>query len=118
MNIAVALGRCEFFLQVLPPLVGDPVGLLARDAPLLEQVVEISLAYGFALVDSLVEQGLSESRFVRLVMATAAVSVHVDNDVAPVFVTEIHRQAHSLSRGFGILPVDVQDRNLEHLGNA
>ena len=51
-------------------------------------------------------------------MPAAAVAIHVDHHVALELAAEIHRQAHHLGHGFRIFAVDVEDRDLQHLGDV
>ena len=65
-----------------------------------------------------IQQRLREGRLVALVVPAAAVAIHVDHHVALELAAEIHRQAHHLGHGFGIFAVDVEDRDLQHLGHV
>jgi hypothetical protein len=67
--------------------------------------------------DEVVHERLRHRRVVALVVTTTAVAHEVDNDVAmellPVRECEL-RDAHD---GFWVIPVDVEDRGLNSLGN-
>jgi hypothetical protein len=97
---------------------GDFVRLLAAHAPVLEQVFEVAVADGHALADRLVERGLGERRFIRLVVPVAAVAIHVDDHVAAVLLAEFEREPDALRHGLRILAVDVEDWDLEHFENV
>src|ERR1051326_5937113 len=68
------------------------------------------LAFG----DRTVENGLGESRFIAFVVTQAAITIHAHYDVALEFETKIHRQPDDLRHRFGVFPVHVKNRDLEH----
>ena len=114
MDVVVALRRDKLFLQVLASLARDPLGLLGGDAALAQEVIAISLQHRLPLADRTVEQGLREAGLVGFVVASAAIPVHVDDDIALVRVPKVHGEADDLSGCLGILSVYVQDRDLQH----
>ena len=65
-----------------------------------------------------VQQRLREGRLVAFVVAPPAVAVHVDDDVALELAAKVHRQPHDLRHGLRIFAVDVEDRDLQHLGHV
>ena len=111
-------GRQSVLFQLLAVFFGDAIGLFAGDAAELQQVVEITFAHALALLDRLVQLRLRERRLVAFVVTAAAVAVHVDDDVALELAAEVHRQPHALGDGLGVFAVDVEDRNLQHLGHV
>ena len=66
------------------------------------------------LLDGAIEERLRERGFVGLVVAPAAVAVHVDEDVGAELAPEIQGQLHDLGDGFRVFAVDVEDGRLEH----
>ena len=52
------------------------------------------------------------------VVAPAAVAVHVDHHVAVERRAEVQRQVDHLGHRLGLLAVDVEDRDLQHLGDV
>ncbi len=86
--------------------------------PSFEQVLEVAVAHALALRDRRVQQRLRERRLVALVVAVAAVAVHVDHHVAQERVAEVHGQADDLRHRFRVLAVHVEDRDLQHLGDV
>jgi hypothetical protein len=61
---------------------------------------------------------LGEGGFVAFVVSVATVAVHVDDDVAVELGPELEGQVDRLRDRLGLLPVHVNDRNLEHLGDV
>jgi hypothetical protein len=114
--LAARLG--ELHLQLLGALGGDAVGLLAGDAAELEEMFEVPFAHALAAFDDAVQQGLGEAGLVALVMAAAAVAVHVDDHVAMEGFPEVHGQVDHGGHRLRILPVHVEDRDLQHLGHV
>ena len=79
---------------------------------------QVGVADRLVVLDPLVQQRLREGRLVAFVVAPAAVAVHVDHHVAVELAAEVHRQADHLGHGLRLLAVDVEDRNLQHLGDV
>ena len=109
----------KFALQLLAPLVGDLVGLFPRHAAQLEQVLEIALAHALALLDRLVQQRLREATARRLRCGRSGGSSTCRSPRrAGTRWRKSMRQAHDLGHGLGIFAVDVEDRDLQHLGHV
>ncbi len=70
------------------------------------------------LVDLRVKIGLSECGLVTLIMPETAVTIHVDHDVAPEFLTKIERKLADLHAGEWIVAVHMKDRHLNHFGDV
>src|SRR5262249_38519288 len=77
-----ALGDRQFFVELFRLYLRNSIGLFARDFPQSEQTFQIAVAYSFALFDGAVQHRMSEGGLVALVVATAAITVHVDDHVA------------------------------------
>ena len=69
-------------------------------------------------LDALDLQGLRVGGLVGLVVAEAAVADEVDQHVAPEALAERHRQAHGAAAGVDGIGVDVDDRDVEALGEV
>ena len=67
-------------------------------------------------LDALDLQRLRVGGLVGLVVTEAAVADEVDQDVAPEALAEGHRQAHRAAAGVDGIRVDVDDRDVEALG--
>jgi hypothetical protein len=107
----------ESVLELVKTFGGDAVGLFARHAFQLQQVIEIAVSHGALVLDGLVEQGLGETGLVGLVMAPAAITVHVDHNVTAEFLAEIQGQVDDLRDRFRVLAVHVENGALQHLGH-
>jgi hypothetical protein len=105
----------EAGLEHRPPLGRDAVGRLDGHLAQLHQMLEVAIAHGLAAPDLLVEQGLGERGLVALVVSAAAVAEHVDDHVALELAAVVEGQGHRLGHGLGVLAVDVEDRDLQHL---
>jgi hypothetical protein len=70
------------------------------------------------LTDRVVHQRLGEAWLVALVVAEAAVTPHVDDDVAVEPLAELDRQLAAEGDRFRVIAVDVQDRRLDGLGDV
>ena len=117
LEVVAARDR-ELALEVLAPRLGDLVGLVGGHFVVGEEALEVALAHGRALADALVHARLRERGLVALVVPVAPVAVEVDHDVAPERAAELHGQLDHLRDGLGILAVDVEDRDLQHLGDV
>ena len=103
---------------MLAPLVSDPLGLLLSNTALAQEVVQVGFSNRFAPLDSLIQQRLREAGIVSFIMAPAPVAVHIDHDVALIFVSKVKRKSDNLGRCFRVFSVNVQDGHLQHLRYA
>ena len=62
--------------------------------------------------------GWVKRRLVALVVAEAAIAVHVDDHVALERLAELDGELARRDDGLGIVAVDVEDRRLDHLGDV
>jgi hypothetical protein len=113
-----APGRLQRLLELGLLLVYECLCLLPGDAAELEQVVEVVHAHRLPLADLLVHPWVGEGRLVALVVAAPPVAVHVDHHVATETFPEVHRDVDHLRDRLGVLAVDVEDGDLEHLGDV
>ena len=70
----------------------DLLGLRRRDLPHLDEAAHVHFAHARLLVDDRVHERLREARLVALVVAVAAVAVHVDHDVFAEELAELDGQ--------------------------
>ena len=88
------------------------------DLAQLQKSLRVRLAHALAVANRLVHEGLRKGGLVALVVTVLAVAVHVDDHVAPKFAAEVHRQVDDLRHRLGVLAVDVEDGDLQHLGDV
>ena len=71
-----------------------------------------------AAVDPRIQVRLGEARLVALVVAVAAVAIHVDDDVAPELLAELRRDGRHEADRLRVVAVDVENRHVDHLGHV
>jgi hypothetical protein len=103
---------------VLASLNGDLIRLFLGDLSERQKVGQVAIPDARALRDRLVQKRLGERRLVALIVPVPTVAVHVDDNVARERATEIHGKLHDLGNCLRILSVDVEDGDLEHLGDV
>ena len=86
------------------------------DQPVLDQPARVELARAGLLEDLLRHQRLRVRRLVPFAVAEAAVADEVDEDVVAELVPVRHRQSDRRDRSLGVVGVDVDDRDVEALG--
>jgi hypothetical protein len=118
VHVVVALGDRQFRIEPGPVFLGDLHRLLAGDLAELQELFQIALVHARSPLDHAIERRLRERRLISLVVAAAAEAVHVDDDVALELAAEIHGQIDHLRHGFRILPIHMEDRDLQHLGHV
>ena len=105
-------------LQRRVDAVGHRVQVLLRDDAFLEQRLRVLLAHARLLLDPRRHQRLRVGGLVLLVVAVAAIADEVDHHVAAEAAAERHRQPHRRERRLGVVGVDVDDRQVEALGEV
>ena len=80
-------------------------------------MLQVAVSHRLARGDGPIHDRLRERGFVALVVPVAAVAVHVDHDIPLVGLAELQRQLDDLGDRLRVLPVHVEDRNLQHLGD-
>jgi hypothetical protein len=103
----------ELSLELTPPLDGDPIGVILGEPVEGEEVLEVRLAHGRSALDHLIHERLGEGRLVALVVAPAAVAIHVDDHVALEGPPEFQREPHDPRHRVRVLAIDVEDGDLE-----
>ncbi len=100
----------------------DPVGHLGRlllgDHALVDQLAGEQLAHRRVLLDHRVHLGLRVGGLVGLVVAEAAVADQVDQHVVAELLAEGEGQPHGGDAGLDVVGVDVDDRDVEALGQV
>ena len=112
-------GRLQRFVGLLElhVYIGDElVGLLGGHDSLVGEPPRELLPHGGMLCDLGNHQRLRVRSLVLLVVPEAAISHEVDDDVALEAAAEREREPDRRDRGFGIVRVDVDDRDVEALG--
>src|SRR5262249_60335042 len=69
----------------------------------------------FSLFDGTIEHRLSKGRLIAFVVSEPPITIHVDDHIALEFVAKIEGEPNHLSNRLGILAVNMENRNLEHL---
>ena len=90
-------------------------GLVDGDVPAADQRLGVELAGGPLALDEVVHEGLRHRRVVALVVAPAAVADHVDDHVAVELLAELERELGHADARLRVVPVDVEDRDLQAL---
>ena len=94
------------------------VHVLLREDAFVKQYLCVLLAHPWLAFDPRRHQRLRVRGLVLLVVAVAAVAHEVDHDVGAEAPPERHRQADCRERRLGIVGVDVDDRQVEALGEV
>jgi hypothetical protein len=102
-------------VEALPVLLDDGRGLFLAEHVLRGKLLRVQLARRGVLADHLVHHRLRGGRFVRFVVAVAAITDQIDDHVLAEALAVRQRQARDEHHGFRIVAVDVEDRRLEHL---
>src|SRR5438874_11155453 len=111
MLLSLRGGKISF--ESLTTLCGDRIRFRARQFTQFQQMLEVSLPNRLAFGNRAVKERLSERGLVALIMAQAAVTVHIYDDIPLELVAKVHSQAHNLSNRFRVFAVDVKNRDLQ-----
>ena len=104
--------------QALIGLARLPVGFFRGEHAGGHQLLRVHVPHGRVALDPLVHQRLGVGRLVALVVAVAAVADQIDQRVLMELVAVRHRQPHRAEARLGVVGVDVDDRNVESLGQV
>ena len=104
--------------EVVPDLGGDAVRLVLGERPLLHERARVELADGLLGLDLGRHLRLRVGRLVGLVVAVAAVADQVDQDVVAELLAEREREPDRGDAGGDVVGVDVEDRDVEALGEV
>ena len=101
-------------LEPRPVARGHRVDVGGPHDPLAHELLGEDLLQGRLARDRPVHHRLREGGLVPLVVAVAAVGPEVDHHVAVEALAEVDREQHRLRDRLEVLPVHVDDRDLEH----
>ncbi|CAB4570557.1 unannotated protein [freshwater metagenome] len=113
----VRAGLIERHLQLCLEIVERGLGFFKRDVAATHKCFGVQLAYRTGFVDALVHKRLRVARVVAFVVAMAAVTHHVDDDITIERSAVVERKPSDANDGFGVVTVHVKDRGLDHLGD-
>ena len=104
--------------QLLVDLARERLGIGLGENALVEQLARVLVTYGGLLGDPRGHQRLCVRGLVLLVVAEAPVADEIDDDVVLEAAAVGHSQANGGDAGLGIVGVDVDDREIEALGEV
>ena len=99
-------------------LVEDGRSLLGGDDAFLDELRRVLLAHRRPCLDLRDHQRLGVGRLVLLVVAEAPVADQVDDDVVAELLAVGHRQPDRADGGLRVVRIDVDDRDVEALGEV
>ena len=111
--VLLGIERLEPPLQVVHPRGQHRVGSSRFDDAARFERPRPTLAHGRLLGHLPIHQRLGERRFVAFVVSVAAIADEIDQHVTLELRPVREREPRRGDRGFGIVGVDVDDRNLE-----
>ncbi len=94
------------------------LGVLHGDVAAADQLLGVELPHAALGVDDLVHPRVGHRRVVALVVTAAAVADHVDDDVLVERLPVLEGQLGHPHHGLRVVPVDVEDRGLDHPGDV
>ena len=83
-----------------------------------DQAISVELGDGGMLLDPLVHDGLGELWFVGFVVTSTSVAPHVDDHIIVEGLAVFDGQPSDPSDGFRIVPIHMEDRRVDHLGDV
>ena len=98
--------------------VGARARILGAQQAFLDQLCREHFPHGRMVLDGVVHQWLGIGRLVGLVVPEAPIADEVDDDVAAEFLAEGGRQADRTDARRDVVGVDVDDRQVEPLGDV
>src|SRR5690606_19171677 len=104
--------------EVLATLMGDFFRLFFGDLPHLHEPLEVVPANAGPMLNLAIHNRLSKARLIALVVPQPSVAIHIDHDVTLELGAEVHCQLDALRHTFGIFAIDVEDGDLQHLGDV
>ncbi len=112
------LGLGEDGLKALPELLADRLGVRVGDVAAADEGLGVETARRPLLFDQVVHQRLREARIVALVVTAASVADDIDDDVLGEPLAVIEGQLRHPCHRLRVVPVDVEDRGLDHFGDV
>ena len=101
-------------LELVPDRLVERIDVGLGDDALGFELLAVGFSKGRASGDFLGDGRLGEGCLVGLVVALAAVAIHVDDDVAAEFLAEFQGKQGCPVEFHRLLAVDVEDRGLDH----
>ena len=117
-RVAALAGLGEDPLELCLVVAQDVLGLGEREITAPDQRLGVELAHRALRGDQVVHEGLRHRRVVALVVAAAPVADHVDDRVAVELLAELERELCDPHARLGVVPIDVEDRHLQALGDV
>ena len=111
----VGFGSLEILLQAAAEVAPDAIGLLRGHYPLADKPARIDLLGRRVAGDLAVHQWLGEGGLVGFVVAVAAITEQVDDDVLLEGLPVLDGEPGDVDHRLGVVAVDVEDRRLDHL---
>ena len=111
---AMGFGRLELLIQPLVERRDHRAHVIFGDSAFGHQLRGIKLQRGRMFLDRAVHQRLCEGRFVRFVMAEAAITEHVDHDILVKQLAEFGGDAGAMDHSLRIVAVHMENRRLHH----
>src|SRR3546814_8491603 len=106
-----------FLIQALLQALDHAIRRALLDQAVPFEPLAVDLARRRMLGDLAVHQRLREGRLVGFVMAVPAIAPEVDHHVLLEPLTIFGRDARDMHAGFRIVPIDVEDRRRDDLGD-
>ena len=88
------------------------------DDAFVDELLFVDFPEGRAIGDLAGDDRLGERRLIRLVVALAAVAIHVDDDVAAELLAELEGEERGPVEFHRLLAVHMEDGSLDHLGDV
>ena len=105
----------ESALHTHPEVIEGCFRLFDAEVPTVQQLLGVELANAAVLSDPGIHQRLREGRLIGFVVTVTPVADEINDDVTLELAAVIVRELHDPDAGFGIVPVHVEDRALDHL---
>ena len=103
--------------QIVPNRFFESHHIGLGDDALANKLLFVNAAECRTLGDFSGDDGLGECRLIRLVVALAAVAIHVDHDVPRELAAELDGEKRGPVELHGVLAIHVQDGSFDHLGD-
>ena len=84
---------------------------------LLNQLISIKCTRGGFFINDLIHQWLCCGWFIRFIMTTAAITEQINDNIFTELMTEVMGDLSRKNYSFRIIPIDMEDRCLNHFCN-
>ena len=125
---ATECGAVAFFLELdhfliasfefVPNRFLDGICFLLAQCAVGNELLFVEVVDWLACGNRLGDERCCECSLIGLVVALAAVAIHVDDDIAAELLAEIEGKLSGPPEFLGALTVDVKNRSLDHFGNV